>query len=106
LPSNYDNSAWFYDRLSRIILGKALIRAQTTFLPYLSLPNSKVLIAGGGTGWILEEIAKVHPSGLHITYVELSEKMMALCTKKKRRWQQPGNLYKCALFEEALCCNQ
>jgi ubiquinone/menaquinone biosynthesis C-methylase UbiE len=81
LPSNYDNAAWFYDRLSRIIYGRALIKAQTSFL-HLIPANSKVLIAGGGTGWILEEIGKIHPSGLHITYVELSAKMMARAKKR------------------------
>jgi ubiquinone/menaquinone biosynthesis C-methylase UbiE len=81
LPSNYDNSAWFYDRLSRVVFGQALVRAQTAFLPLIP-PNAKILIAGGGTGWILEEITKVNASGLHITYVELSEKMLALARKR------------------------
>lgn len=40
------------------------------------------MIAGGGTGWIIEEIGKIHPSGLSITYVELSEKMMAKARKR------------------------
>jgi len=44
-----------------------------------SIPeNSSLLIVGGGTGWILEEIAKVYSSGLNITYVEISEKMIKL----------------------------
>ncbi|MGF7082264.1 class I SAM-dependent methyltransferase [Mucilaginibacter sp. UYCu711] len=77
MPSNYDNSAWFYDRLSRLIYGKALVNAQVYLLPYVP-PNSSVLIVGGGTGWILEELARVHPTGLTITYVEISSKMMAL----------------------------
>jgi ubiquinone/menaquinone biosynthesis C-methylase UbiE len=81
LPSNYDNAAWFYDRLSRAIYGNTLIKAQTHFL-HLIPANAKVLIVGGGTGWILEEIAKTHPSGLRITYVELSEKMMALAKQR------------------------
>ncbi|MES2376289.1 MAG: class I SAM-dependent methyltransferase [Bacteroidota bacterium] len=81
MPSNYDNSAWFYDRLSRLVYGKALVDAQVYLLPYVP-PNSNVLIVGGGTGWILEELARVHPAGLNITYVEISEKMMALSQKR------------------------
>jgi ubiquinone/menaquinone biosynthesis C-methylase UbiE len=76
MPSpNYDNAAWFYDRLSKLMYGNALIDAQVYLLPHIPA-NSSILIAGGGTGWILEEIAHVHPSGLKITYVEVSEKMM------------------------------
>jgi ubiquinone/menaquinone biosynthesis C-methylase UbiE len=81
MASNYDNSAWFYDRLSRVIYGRALISSQVYLLPYIPA-GSTILIAGGGTGWILEEIAKIHPSGLKITYIEISTKMMALSQKR------------------------
>jgi len=81
MPSNYDNSAWFYDRLSRVIYGRAIIRSQVYLLQFIPA-GSNVLIVGGGTGWILEEIAKVHPSGLKITYIEISAKMMALSRKR------------------------
>jgi ubiquinone/menaquinone biosynthesis C-methylase UbiE len=79
--SNYDNSAWFYDRLSRLIYGRALINAQVYLLQYLP-PNTRILIAGGGTGWILEEITRAHPSGLQITYAEVSANMIALSKKR------------------------
>jgi ubiquinone/menaquinone biosynthesis C-methylase UbiE len=81
MASNYDNSAWFYDRLSRLVYGKALIRSQVYLFKYIPA-EATILIVGGGTGWILEEIAKVYPSGLKITYVEISAKMMALSRKK------------------------
>jgi ubiquinone/menaquinone biosynthesis C-methylase UbiE len=81
MPANYDNSASFYDRLSRLVFGKALVNAQTWLLPHIP-KNAKVLIVGGGTGWILEEITKIHPSGLSITYVEISANMMALSSKR------------------------
>jgi len=84
LSSNYDNAAWFYDRLSRVVFGNTLKKAQTTFLPLIN-PQSKILIAGGGTGWIIEELGKIHPTGLNITYVELSEKMMAKARKRNAR---------------------
>lgn len=82
MAANYDNSAWFYDRLSRLVYGKALVKSQVYLLKHIP-ENSGILIAGGGTGWILEEIAKAHPSGLTITYAEISSNMMALSKKRK-----------------------
>jgi len=67
--------------LSRLVYGRALINAQVYLLPYIP-PDSSVLIVGGGTGWILEELAKIHPTGLTITYVEISSKMMELSEKR------------------------
>lgn len=81
MASNYDNSAWFYDRLSQVVYGKALVRSQVYLLPFIPA-GANILIAGGGTGWILEEIAKIHPSGLTITYAEISAKMTALSRKR------------------------
>lgn len=78
---NYDNAAPFYDRLSRLVFGKALVNAQVYLLKHIP-PNSTILIVGGGTGYILEEITKQHPAGLKITYVEISAKMMALSQKR------------------------
>ncbi|MEO6632341.1 MAG: class I SAM-dependent methyltransferase [Mucilaginibacter sp.] len=75
MASNYNNSAWFYDRLSRLVYGRALINAQVYLLQFVPA-NSAVLIVGGGTGWILEELTKIHPSGLQITYVEIAADMM------------------------------
>jgi len=81
MSANFNNSAWFYDRLSRLVYGKALISAQVYLLQYV-LPNSNILIVGGGTGWILEELSKIHPSGLNITYAEVAPKMIALSKKR------------------------
>jgi ubiquinone/menaquinone biosynthesis C-methylase UbiE len=82
MAANYNNSAWFYDRLSRVVYGKALVEAQVYLLQFIQ-PNSTILIVGGGTGWILEHIASIHPAGLHITYVEVSDQMMAISRKRK-----------------------
>ncbi len=81
MAANYNNSAWFYDRLSRLVYGRALINAQLYLLHYIE-PGSRILIAGGGTGWILEELTRIHPSGLHITYVEVAADMMARSRKR------------------------
>lgn len=81
MRGNYDNSAAFYDKLSRLVFGKALLTAQVHLLSRIPA-NTNVLIIGGGTGWILEEINKLHSSGLSIYYVELSEKMIDISRKR------------------------
>jgi ubiquinone/menaquinone biosynthesis C-methylase UbiE len=81
MAANYNNSAWFYDRLSRLVFGRALMNAQIFLLKFIPA-NSEILIAGGGTGWILEEIARLHLEGLNITYVEIAPKMTALSQRR------------------------
>lgn len=77
MTNNYDKIAPFYDKLSRLVFFKSQVNAQVNQLKFIPL-NSSLLIIGGGTGWILEEISKVHSSGLVITYLEISEKMISL----------------------------
>lgn len=55
--------------------------AQVELLGYVAA-GSRMLIVGGGTGWILEEIAERFPGGLHITYVESSGAMMRLARRR------------------------
>jgi ubiquinone/menaquinone biosynthesis C-methylase UbiE len=81
MAANFNNSAWFYDRLSHLVYGKALVNAQLYLLQYIE-SGSNILIVGGGTGWILEELTKLHPSGLRITYVEVAANMMVLSQKR------------------------
>jgi ubiquinone/menaquinone biosynthesis C-methylase UbiE len=81
MKNNYDAIAPYYDALSRLVFFRAQLNAQIRQLVFIP-PNSHVLIVGGGTGWILEEIAKVHSGGLTITYVEISEKMLDLSRKR------------------------
>jgi ubiquinone/menaquinone biosynthesis C-methylase UbiE len=81
MAANFNNSAWFYDQLARLVYGRALIKAQVYLLRHIAA-DSKVLIVGGGTGWILEELTKLQPAGLAVTYVDISAKMMALSKKR------------------------
>lgn len=80
MANNYDKIAKHYDWLSRIVFSKAQVNAQKNQLNHLK-SNSTILIVGGGTGWILEEITKIYASGLKIVYVEISAKMIALSKK-------------------------
>lgn len=74
---NYDTIASFYDLLAKLVYGKTLVKAQVYLIQAIPA-NSSVLIIGGGTGWILDEITRVQPSGLSITYVDSSAKMIEL----------------------------
>lgn len=79
--NNYDKIADHYDTLSRLVFFKSQVNAQINQLPYIQ-KNSHVLIVGGGTGWILEELSNIYPIGLKIVYVEISAKMIALSQKR------------------------
>lgn len=81
MAANFNNSAWFYDKLSRLVYGRALVNAQVFLLQNIPV-NTNILIVGGGTGWILDEITKIHQSGLSITYVEIAPNMIARSKKK------------------------
>jgi ubiquinone/menaquinone biosynthesis C-methylase UbiE len=74
--NNYDKTASFYDFLSRLVFFRSQVDAQVAQLRYIPA-GSRVLIVGGGTGWILEELTKIHPEGLEISFVEISGKMLA-----------------------------
>ncbi|WP_316839985.1 class I SAM-dependent methyltransferase [Pedobacter gandavensis] len=81
MMNNYDHIARYYDRLSRLVFFKSQLNAQLDQLQYLP-EKGRVLIVGGGTGWILEEIAKVRPDGLSLVYVEISTKMIELSKQR------------------------
>lgn len=78
--NNYDKIAGHYDTLSRLVFFKSQVNAQINQLQYIR-ENSHVIIVGGGTGWILEELSNIY-TGLNIVYVEISAKMIALSQKR------------------------
>ncbi len=77
----YDNVAFFYDALARLIFGRQQLSAQEFLIKHIP-ENARVLIVGGGSGWILEAIARQRPTGFAITYIDASGKMVALAKKK------------------------
>lgn len=83
MKQGYDVIAPIYDALAKLFIGQALRRAQVYFLRYIPA-NAKVLIVGGGTGWILEEIANIHSEGLVIDYMDISSKMIAMAKERNR----------------------
>ncbi len=81
LAKNYDLIAPIYDGLSKLIFGNKLKKIQCHFLNEIP-EEGQVLILGGGTGWILEEIEKYKPKA-SIVYIDASAKMIAKAKKKK-----------------------
>jgi ubiquinone/menaquinone biosynthesis C-methylase UbiE len=86
---SYDIVAPFYDRLAKVVFGDEILRAQRFLLESIR-PGSEILIVGGGTGQLLEDICKQYRSGLRIHYIELSEKMLAL---SRKRYTAQNELY-------------
>ena len=81
LSNNYDRAAAYYDTLGTLIFAGTLFRSQTVFLSRIPA-GAGVLIAGGGTGKLLEELAHTHPEGLRITYLEISKNMLARARRR------------------------
>tara|TARA_R110001592_G_scaffold299603_1_gene570659 strand:+ start:3163 stop:3777 length:615 start_codon:yes stop_codon:yes gene_type:complete len=79
VKNNFNLIAPVYDGLAKVIFGKKLRKVQTQFLP-LILEDASVLIMGGGTGWIINELFNTGFKG-RLTYVEASEKMISLSKK-------------------------
>lgn len=85
MTNNYNAVARFYDFLSYLIFKHAIIDAQVFLLKQIPAA-SNVLIIGGGTGRLLEALAKMQPENINITYVEKSAKMIDL--SKKRNYKK------------------
>ena len=78
--SNFDRIAPFYDFLAKAVFGKSIRQSQVHFLHQLP-EKGNLLVIGGGTGWILEEIIRIRPH-LFIDYVEASKRMIQKSMKR------------------------
>jgi len=72
--------ACFYDVLAQMVFGNKLQEAQTANLRYLS-DNSRILIIGGGSGWILQQVLQ-HTQHSTIVYLEASDTMLRKSERK------------------------
>ncbi len=78
--ASFDFIAYYYDFLSELVFGQNLNRAKKHFL-YNCSSDSKILLMGGGTGAILNELLQLLPKTT-IDYVEPSAKMISIAKKK------------------------
>jgi tRNA (cmo5U34)-methyltransferase len=76
IMNNFDSVAPFYDRLSSLVFGRSMQRAQSLYLSAVG-PGAKVLVLGGGTGWLLDELIAKNPT-CQLWYIEASPKMLQL----------------------------
>lgn len=76
--NDFNLIAPFYDRLSSLVFGESLIKAQTYHLKEIG-DKDRVLILGGGTGEILE---RMPPSG-QIHFIEKSGEMLRRAKKRR-----------------------
>jgi ubiquinone/menaquinone biosynthesis C-methylase UbiE len=74
LLNQFDRISKVYDLLANIAFFGAVKRSQLKYLKMIPA-NADVLILGGGSGWIIQEIKKLAPHS-KICYVEASRKMM------------------------------
>jgi ubiquinone/menaquinone biosynthesis C-methylase UbiE len=74
MQQGFDWIAPFYDSLARLVYGESIRRCQLEYLDKIPA-DSNVLIIGGGTGWILTELAKINPT-CRVYYIEASIKML------------------------------
>ena len=81
MKRNYDLVAGVYDKLAKLFIGDALHRSQVYFLRCIP-KNANILLVGGGTGRILEEISVANLPGLRIDYVDASRKMIAIAKSR------------------------
>lgn len=86
--SSFDRITPYYDFLARIVFGKSVVEAQEFFLSEIK-EGDRVLILGGGTGWILESIFKATKPG-EIWYIDSSQKMIE---KSKSRKIDPSKVH-------------
>ncbi|TGE16801.1 class I SAM-dependent methyltransferase [Hymenobacter elongatus] len=74
--AGFDRVAAFYDQLAQLVFGDALRRTQQAALAGLPGGRPRVLIIGGGTGWVLAEVLRQQPDA-RVLYLEASAVMLA-----------------------------
>ncbi|AMR26681.1 hypothetical protein A0257_05875 [Hymenobacter psoromatis] len=82
--------AGFYDALASVAFGGALRRAQRAALAagLPPGPGPRLLVLGGGAGWVLSEIWRQRPQA-QVLYLELSAAMLARTRARLRRVPPP-----------------
>lgn len=76
----FDTIAPMYDRLAGMVYGKSIRAAQLHFLSEIK-DRSKVLVLGGGTGWLLLALLE-KTVDCEVWYIDASQTMLELTRKK------------------------
>lgn len=81
MKNDFNPLALIYDRMARLVFGRSIVDAQIYFLHKIAT-GSKVLIVGGGSGWILEEMDKLNVS-MYVCYAEPSLNMINIARNRE-----------------------
>ncbi|WP_460909291.1 class I SAM-dependent methyltransferase [Spirosoma areae] len=80
---NFNAIAPAYDALAFAVFGRRLQRAQVVWLRKIPV-GASVLIVGGGTGWLLEQVlTRCQPR--RVVYLEASSRMLSLASRRMIR---------------------
>ena len=77
----------FYDALARLVYGNALEQAQLALLPFVP-QQARVLVIGGGTGWLLEQLLQTGKK-LDILYVDAAPAMLQRAEQRYHKYKKP-----------------
>jgi ubiquinone/menaquinone biosynthesis C-methylase UbiE len=72
--ANFNHIAFAYDFTARLVFGRSIQEAQIAFLDLIPA-GSRVLIIGGGTGWIIPKLFAASDIR-QLVYLEASEQMI------------------------------
>lgn len=76
----FDRVAWFYDGLAKLVFADAIRKSQVALLRFIPA-HATVLLLGGGTGWLLADLARLHIP-LTVLYLECSPNMLARARRR------------------------
>lgn len=79
--NDFDSIAWSYDFIARLVFGRSIKKSQLRYLNLVT-PHSRVLVLGGGTGWILSALDSLQ-TAMHITYIDASGNMIKASKKRE-----------------------
>lgn len=80
--AGFDQVAWAYDTLAKLVFGRGLQQAQVRFLTKIPA-DARVLIIGGGTGLLLETVL-TRSQPRQVVYLEASAQMISRTQKRVR----------------------
>lgn len=95
--ANFNFIAPYYDYLARVIFRDRLMKAKCSLLPILK-ERQKVLILGGGTGELLEQINRLN-TPFEITFLESSKKMISIAKKRRLGSQVSVEFIESSIFD-------
>ena len=76
----FDKLAGVYDMLTIFVFGKSMRNAQRHHLLHIK-EHVTILILGGGTGWLLDDILR-NKANCEVWFLDISKEMIALAKKR------------------------